>query len=180
MSWVTAACWPGWCREAVVTKGMGRDRPGDRYDGPEVGVPGGTVTFQVGCRGRTVPKPKTSGRTGTPSMTRSSPTAAGSWTSRTGSARWPNWTRRAHAPPAWAGADSTQWWISTVDTASGQLLDIVQGREAGAAVRWLAVRSQAWRTPDSPVSSRGCVLSNPSLLQGQSQSPGERLDEPPR
>jgi transposase len=38
-----------------------------------------------------------------------------------------------------------QWSTSIVDVAAGQLLDVVQGRDAGPAVRWLAARTPAWR-----------------------------------
>jgi len=38
-----------------------------------------------------------------------------------------------------------QWSTSIVDVGAGQLLDVVQGRDAGPAMRWLAERDDAWR-----------------------------------
>jgi len=38
-----------------------------------------------------------------------------------------------------------QWSTSIVDVAAGQLLDVVQGRDAAPAARWLADRDPAWR-----------------------------------
>jgi transposase len=37
------------------------------------------------------------------------------------------------------------WSTSIVDVAGGQLLDVVEGRDAGPAARWLAARDQTWR-----------------------------------
>lgn len=38
-----------------------------------------------------------------------------------------------------------RWSTSIVDVANGQLLDVVEGRDAGPATRWLANRPAAWR-----------------------------------
>jgi transposase len=38
-----------------------------------------------------------------------------------------------------------QWSTSIVDVQAGQLLDVVEGRDAAPAARWLANRDQAWR-----------------------------------
>ena len=38
-----------------------------------------------------------------------------------------------------------QWSTSIVDVAAGQLLDVVDGRDAAPAARWLAERDPAWR-----------------------------------
>jgi len=38
-----------------------------------------------------------------------------------------------------------QWSTSIVDVAAGQLLDVVEGREAAPAMRWLADRDPGWR-----------------------------------
>ena len=38
-----------------------------------------------------------------------------------------------------------QWSTSIVDVQAGQLLDVVEGRNAAPATRWLANRDQAWR-----------------------------------
>lgn len=37
------------------------------------------------------------------------------------------------------------WCTSIVDVRSGQLLDLVEGRDAGAPTRWIAAMPQAWR-----------------------------------
>ena len=38
-----------------------------------------------------------------------------------------------------------QWSTSIVDVGAGQLLDVVEGRDAAPATRWLAERDEAWR-----------------------------------
>jgi transposase len=38
-----------------------------------------------------------------------------------------------------------QWSTSIVDVGAGQLLDVVEGRDAAPAARWLADRDEAWR-----------------------------------
>lgn len=38
-----------------------------------------------------------------------------------------------------------QWSTSIVDVGAGQLLDVVEGRDAAPATRWLAERTEAWR-----------------------------------
>ena len=38
-----------------------------------------------------------------------------------------------------------QWSTSIVDVRAGQLLDVVEGRDAAPAARWLAERERAWR-----------------------------------
>ncbi len=92
--------------------------------------------------------------TGTPSTTPSSPTAPCSSTTRPGSANpapW-GWTRRCSAARARGGASAGRPPSST--SPAGRLLDVVAGRSAARAVRWLAARGEerckriAWATLD--------------------------------